>query len=208
MRIVIACDGSEIAESAVAAVAALGPDACRDVHLLTVINPADLHGVTRSPGASPFFVALTTGQGEVIHTPGGGHAVPESIGLMGREVRSEGPSGPDMAEIRSQALERIEAEHLDYLCQLAGHYLPGNEVGSEIAVSDKAAEAIAEHAAKIKADLIALGSHGRSGINRAIMGSVAEHLVRHASVPVLVVGPAARESSRLAAPPTAASTTT
>lgn len=140
MRIVIACDGSVISESAVAAIAALGPDACRDVHLLTVINPSDLHGVTRAHGASPFFVALTMGQGEVIHTPGGGHAVPETIGLMGREVHSEGPSGPDMAEIRSQALERIEAEHLDYLCQLAGHYLPENEVESEIAFSDNAAE--------------------------------------------------------------------
>ncbi len=38
-----------------------------------------------------------------------------------------------------------------------------------------------------KADLIVIGTHGRSGINRMLMGSVAEEVVRGASVPVLMV---------------------
>ncbi len=38
-----------------------------------------------------------------------------------------------------------------------------------------------------KADLIVIGTNGRSGINRMLMGSVAEEVVRGASVPVLMV---------------------
>jgi nucleotide-binding universal stress UspA family protein len=37
------------------------------------------------------------------------------------------------------------------------------------------------------ADLIVIGTHSRSGLDRLLMGSVAEHVVRHAEVPVLVV---------------------
>jgi nucleotide-binding universal stress UspA family protein len=37
------------------------------------------------------------------------------------------------------------------------------------------------------ADLIVIGSHGRSGFQRALLGSVAEEVMRHASCPVLVV---------------------
>ncbi len=38
-----------------------------------------------------------------------------------------------------------------------------------------------------KANLIVIGTHGRSGIGRLLMGSVAENVVRGASVPVLLV---------------------
>lgn len=37
------------------------------------------------------------------------------------------------------------------------------------------------------ADLIVIGTHNRHGIDRLLMGSVAEHVVRHSHVPVLVV---------------------
>lgn len=37
------------------------------------------------------------------------------------------------------------------------------------------------------ADLIVIGTHSRHGLGRLLMGSVAEHVVRHADVPVLVV---------------------
>jgi nucleotide-binding universal stress UspA family protein len=42
-------------------------------------------------------------------------------------------------------------------------------------------------AAKWPADLIVLGTHGRRGIGRAVMGSSAEHVLRYATVPVLLV---------------------
>lgn len=38
-----------------------------------------------------------------------------------------------------------------------------------------------------KADLIVIGTHGRTGFMHLLMGSVAEHVVRHSDIPVLIV---------------------
>ncbi|TWF35302.1 nucleotide-binding universal stress UspA family protein [Chitinophaga polysaccharea] len=37
------------------------------------------------------------------------------------------------------------------------------------------------------ANMIVIGTHGRTGLNHLLMGSVAEHVIRHATVPVLVI---------------------
>ncbi|MCE9525416.1 MAG: universal stress protein, partial [Planctomycetales bacterium] len=49
------------------------------------------------------------------------------------------------------------------------------------------AEAIIRLAETEKADLIVIGTHGRRGLRRVLMGSVAEVVVRTASCPVLTV---------------------
>ena len=46
---------------------------------------------------------------------------------------------------------------------------------------------VSEQARLASADLIVVGSHGRRGFNRVMLGSDAEQIVRHAPVPVLVV---------------------
>ena len=48
-------------------------------------------------------------------------------------------------------------------------------------------EQISKEADKWNADLVVLGTHGRRGVGRALLGSTAELLVRHASVPVLLI---------------------
>jgi nucleotide-binding universal stress UspA family protein len=48
-------------------------------------------------------------------------------------------------------------------------------------------EAILDTAAKVGADLIVIGTHGRRGIARALLGSVAEKVVRSSKIPVLTV---------------------
>lgn len=48
-------------------------------------------------------------------------------------------------------------------------------------------EAVVRAADEGECDLIVMGSHGRTGLRRAIIGSVAERTVRHAHCPVLVV---------------------
>jgi nucleotide-binding universal stress UspA family protein len=40
-----------------------------------------------------------------------------------------------------------------------------------------------------KADLIVMGTRGRGGVERSILGSVSDHVIRHAPCPVLVVRP-------------------
>jgi nucleotide-binding universal stress UspA family protein len=42
------------------------------------------------------------------------------------------------------------------------------------------------------ANLIVVGSHGRTGFNRSLMGSVSDYVIRHARAPVVVVRPADR----------------
>jgi len=56
--------------------------------------------------------------------------------------------------------------------------------------------AIYEAAAKEGADLIIISTHGRTGLRRTFIGSVAEGTVRHAACPVVVVPSFSREEKR------------
>ena len=64
----------------------------------------------------------------------------------------------------------------------------GLEVSSVLLekVAQRVSELVIAQADDWRADLIAIGSHGRRGLDRAMMGSDAEQIVRLASVPVLV----------------------
>jgi nucleotide-binding universal stress UspA family protein len=60
------------------------------------------------------------------------------------------------------------------------------ETSLAIVIAPSVAHAIADYAAENGLSVIALSSHGRSGFRRLVMGSVAEAVLRHARVPVLV----------------------
>jgi nucleotide-binding universal stress UspA family protein len=64
---------------------------------------------------------------------------------------------------------------------------------STSAVAGYCPAAIYKAAAKEGADLIIISTHGRTGLRRALIGSVAEGTVRHAVCPVVVVPSFARE---------------
>jgi nucleotide-binding universal stress UspA family protein len=61
--------------------------------------------------------------------------------------------------------------------------------------SGSAGEEIVRQAARRNADLIVLGTHGRHGLRRALLGSVAEHVVRNAGCTVMVVRAKAHEAA-------------
>ncbi len=63
----------------------------------------------------------------------------------------------------------------------------------DVRISPAPAHEIVEYAREIQADVIVAGTHGRSGVSRLLMGSVAEHIVRTAPCPVLVVRPHVHE---------------
>lgn len=55
------------------------------------------------------------------------------------------------------------------------------------------APSIVEAAKDVDADMIVMGTHGRSGLMRMLMGSVAEYVLRHAPCPVLAIKPQVAE---------------
>lgn len=64
--------------------------------------------------------------------------------------------------------------------------LAGLDVTTEV-VEDLPAQAILERARSFSADLIVLCSHGRTGVMRWALGSVAQKIARHSPVPVLIL---------------------
>jgi len=54
-------------------------------------------------------------------------------------------------------------------------------------ITGRPAQAIIEHAGSAGCDLIVMATHGRTGLSHAVMGSVAERVLRRAPCPVLTV---------------------
>ncbi len=84
----------------------------------------------------------------------------------------------------SQALEREGEEALDVVeTACANHDVPVERVRLEGRPSQRIVEYATEHGG----DLIVMGTHGRGGLDRLLLGSVAERVVRSAPVPVMTV---------------------
>jgi nucleotide-binding universal stress UspA family protein len=67
---------------------------------------------------------------------------------------------------------------------MQAHGLDGDP---EIVLSPAPGEAIVRTAIADRCDLVVMGTHGRGGLKRAVLGSVADYVVRHAECPVLTV---------------------
>ena len=80
-----------------------------------------------------------------------------------------------------EALRCLEAQVHEVQC--AGSAV----VGTHLRMGRRPEEAIGAVAEEIGAGLIVMGSRGRGGVRRALMGSVSDWVVRHAHCPVLVV---------------------
>lgn len=83
-------------------------------------------------------------------------------------------------------LENEESSAVDYLKQVMAK-IPGKQRCH--VVRGEAAEAILEAADEEAADLIAIGTHGRSGLARWLFGSTAGKVLERAKVPVLFLRP-------------------
>ena len=74
-----------------------------------------------------------------------------------------------------------------YLEEVANRLKPeGAELAVEVLVG-RVAESLSEYADNNDVDLIIIATHGRSGVTRWVRGSVADKILRSASVPVMMV---------------------
>lgn len=101
---------------------------------------------------------------------------------------------PSLAEIRSASdpdggmstsIERRLQEQAEILSTNVGL-----KVDYGVVVGASAADEVIKYVETWGGDLIVAGTEGRKGLDRILIGSVAEQLVQRAPVPVLVVGPA------------------
>lgn len=73
------------------------------------------------------------------------------------------------------------------LPRLAEHFVPKSVTTKSLVLRGRPASVIVETAVQNQVDLIVLSTHGHTGLDRLLLGSTAEHVVRHAVCPVLVV---------------------
>jgi nucleotide-binding universal stress UspA family protein len=112
----------------------------------------------------------------------GNRAVPYAYGLVGDRgevhlVHVIESHGPDEAALKNQ---------LEHIAPRAAASIP---TFAHVVRGDDPARSIAETAERVGADVICIASHGRSGLSRALVGSVADKLLRACRQPVLVLRP-------------------
>jgi nucleotide-binding universal stress UspA family protein len=166
MKVLVPLDGSPLALSIVPAVLRLlevAPDT--EVHLFTVLDPRRAQGITQHPvDDSP--PTLATSRGPSVSAP-----------------------LPRIAESHGEALTRMHSEAEDSLKAVANTHFPSANTVIHATWSAKPTEAICGIARDLDVDLVAMATHGRSGISHLLAGSVAEGVIRTLGRPVLVVGP-------------------
>ncbi len=107
---------------------------------------------------------------------GSGHAGPT---MTERELLDQ----RDRATVDSQAFlaEAVTALHAE---------LAGVQVDTQVLEGHPGA-ALCQLAADLDATAMVIGSRGRGGLKRAVLGSVSDHVVRNATCPVVVINPTA-----------------
>lgn len=167
MRVLVAYDGGKAGERALAAMASWAKETSPELHLLTVLHPSSVRD-TAVPGESHALTPAGTSAGQLLHAD---------------------PPLPVMAETRSQAFDGARTRAEDQLRVVAGKYFEGLDVTVHAEIAEAAADAIIQSGTRLDVQLIAVGTHSRTGISHALLGSVAERVVRQSPIPVLVVGP-------------------
>ena len=91
-------------------------------------------------------------------------------------------------DVSAQALQAVRDAGLQVLeAALAGARDAGVPAESHLMEPQPLGEAVAAQARAWNADLIVVGSHGRCGLGRLLLGSGAEQIIRSAPVSVLVI---------------------
>jgi nucleotide-binding universal stress UspA family protein len=106
-------------------------------------------------------------------------------------------SAPESASRAGTAEDQAVRALRAAVCELETKLRPSGRLARAVVQFGDPAPTILVAAQELNADLIVLGTHGRRGLSRLVMGSTAEQVLRQASVPVLIVkgAPAARATT-------------
>lgn len=97
--------------------------------------------------------------------------------------------GASSDPIIQEEMEREEKEAQAYLADAAQRLHEKGLDVETVVLSGMPGEMIGSFAADNDIDLIAIATHGHSGLGRVVFGSVADHVIRNSGVPLLVVKP-------------------
>lgn len=111
------------------------------------------------------------------------------------QVRALYVTGPDYAAELVKGEFASAEKALPRLEEFLRESLPGEQIEAHAQVGNAGRE-IADHAGAWEADVVLLGTHGREGVRRLFLGSVAETVLRDAPCSALVIPPAAVRASR------------
>ena len=92
----------------------------------------------------------------------------------------------DLANAKREAQQEAE----DYLAKAVANLKNEGITARPVAVRGNPAEKILDYAKENQVDLIVMSTHGRAGVARWVIGSVADRIVRHSTVPVFMIPPA------------------
>lgn len=144
------------------------PTAARPGRIQTILLASDLSPASASAEDLAFELASRLGSAVLLVSV----IDPRGLRLPGGGVRQRVDQVRTAREAAAQGIvERGHREHVPIRC-LIWEGDPG--------------EAIVEAAAAEAVDLVVVGSHGRRGMDRFVMGSVSEQVVRTSPVPVVV----------------------
>ena len=91
--------------------------------------------------------------------------------------------------LASELIKAMETESKMYLQNLCSNLQSAGVRAAYLMRDGPIAETILEVSSAMKADIIAMSTHGRSGLQRWLMGSIADRIVHHSPVPVLLIRP-------------------
>ena len=95
--------------------------------------------------------------------------------------------GPDAASYPAEWIEQANDRADNVLDEAVERAADAGREIETVRVTDRPARAIVDYADEEAIDQIVIGSHGRTGVSRILLGSVAEKVVRRAPCPVTVV---------------------
>jgi nucleotide-binding universal stress UspA family protein len=88
--------------------------------------------------------------------------------------------------VREQRAEVLREEHSEIQALAATLKNSGHDAAG-LLVQGSTTETLLEEIDRLNADLVVMGSHGRTGLFKAFVGSVSEQVLRESRVPVLIV---------------------